>query len=70
MNDDDLVTVAAFADVSEAELAKERLELEGVLAFVMDAQTSGVMPFLTSATGGVRVQVKPADAQKAKEILG
>ncbi len=70
MNDEDLVTVAAFADVAEAELAKERLELEGVLAFVADAQTSGVMPFLTSATGGVRVQVKQEDVEKAKEILG
>jgi hypothetical protein len=66
----DLVTVAAFADVAEAELAKERLELEGILAFVADAQTAGVMPFLTSATGGVRVQVRPADAEKAREILG
>jgi hypothetical protein len=50
MNDEDLVTVAAFADVAEAELAKERLELEGVLAFVVGAQTSGVMPFLIRAT--------------------
>ncbi len=70
MDDRDLVTVAAFAGVAEAELAKERLELEGVLAFVVGAQISGVMPFLTSATGGVRVQVKPEDAQKAREILG
>ncbi len=66
----DLVTVAAFADVAEAELAKERLELEGVLAFVADAQTAGVMPYLTSTTGGVRVQVRPEDAEKAREILG
>ncbi len=70
MTDEDLVTVAAYADVAEAELARERLELEGILAFVMGAQTSGVMPFLTSATGGVRVQVKPADLTRAKEILG
>jgi hypothetical protein len=66
----DLVTVAAFADVPEAQLAKERLELEGIPAFVADAQVSGVMPFLTSATGGVRVQVKPEDVERAKEILG
>ena len=32
---DELVTVASFADVAEAELAKERLELEGVRAFVV-----------------------------------
>ena len=69
MTDEDLVTVAAFAGVAEAQLARERLELEGILAFVADAQTSGVMPFLTSATGGVRVQVKQEDAERAREIL-
>jgi len=66
----DLVTVASFPDVAEAELAKERLALEGVRAFVLDAQTAGVMPYLTGATGGVRVQVEPRDLARAKEILG
>lgn len=66
---DTLVTVASFPDVAEAELAKERLELEGIRAFVINGQIVGVMPFLTSATGGVRVQVEPRDAERAKEIL-
>jgi hypothetical protein len=66
----DFVTVVSFPDVAEAELAKERLELEGIRAFVIDAQTAGVMPYLTNATGGVRVQVEPKDAQRAREILG
>ena len=66
---DELVTVASFAEVAEAELAKERLELEGVRAFVVGAQTAGVMPFLTSSTGGVRLQVAPADVARAREIL-
>lgn len=66
---DDPVTVASFPDVAEAQLAKERLELEGIVAFVIDAQTAGVMPFLTSSTGGVRVQVKRSDVDKAREIL-
>jgi hypothetical protein len=67
---EDLVTVATFPDVAEAELAKERLELEGVRAFVIDAQAAGVMPFLAGAMGGVRVQVEGKDAARAKEILG
>jgi hypothetical protein len=72
MNEDqlDLVTVAAFPDVAEAQLAKERLELEGVRAFVIDAQTVGAMPYLAGVTGGVRVQVEPKDEERAKEILG
>jgi hypothetical protein len=67
---DELVTVATFPDVAEAQLAMERLGLEGILAFVIDAQTAGVMPFLTSATGGVRVQVAPKDEVRAREVLG
>ncbi|MDP9002708.1 MAG: DUF2007 domain-containing protein [Myxococcota bacterium] len=66
---DDLVTVASFPDVAEAELAKARLELEGIRAFVIDGQIVGVMPFLTNATGGVRVQVEPRDVDRAREIL-
>jgi hypothetical protein len=66
---DELITVASFADVAEAELAKERLGLEGIRAFVIGAQTAGVMPYLTGPTGGVRVQVEPKDLERAKEIL-
>jgi hypothetical protein len=67
---DDLVTVASFPDAAEAELARERLELEGITAFVIGGQTAGVMPFLTGPTGGVRLQVAPGDAERAREALG
>ncbi len=70
MTSEDLVTVATFSDVAQAELARERLQLEGVQAFVLDDATGGVMPFMTNALGGIRVQVKPEDADKAREILG
>jgi hypothetical protein len=66
---DDLITIASFTDVAEAELARERLELEGIRAFVVDAQTAGVMPYLTSSTGGVRVQIQQQDLERAREIL-
>jgi hypothetical protein len=67
---DDLLTVASFPDVAEAELARERLENEGIRAFVVGAQTAGVMPYLVNALGGVRLQVAPKDIERAKEILG
>jgi hypothetical protein len=68
--EDGLVTVASFPDVAEAELAKERLALEGIRAFVIGAQTAAIMPYLASTTGGVRVQVEPKDLERAKETLG
>ncbi|HEY6461987.1 MAG TPA: DUF2007 domain-containing protein [Polyangiaceae bacterium] len=66
---DDLVTVVTFPDVAEAELARERLELEGVTAVVMGAQSGGVMPYLAGSEG-VRVQVQRQDVDRAREILG
>jgi hypothetical protein len=66
----DLVTVATFPDVAEAQLARERLEGEGIRAFVIDAQTAGVLPFLAGVPGGVRVQVAPNDEERAREVLG
>lgn len=66
----DLVSVATFPDLPEAELAKERLENEGIKAFVLHGATAGVMPFLTSGEGGIHVQVATADAARAREILG
>jgi hypothetical protein len=68
--ENELVTVASFRDVPEAELARERLELEGIRAFVIGAQTGGVMPFLTDISGGIQLQVDPKDAERAKEVLG
>jgi hypothetical protein len=67
---DELITVASFSDVPEAQLAKERLELEGIRAFAIDAQSAGVMPFLAGTSGRVRVQVEPKDVERAMEILG
>src|ERR1019366_5180969 len=49
---DDLVTVAAYMDVPEAELAKERLELEGVAAYVIGGETAGGLPFFHGPPGG------------------
>jgi hypothetical protein len=65
----ELVTVATFSSVIEADMAKERLESEGISALVADAGGGGVMPFLASSSG-VRVQVAEGEAERAREILG
>jgi hypothetical protein len=66
---DELVTVATFHDAPEAELARERLELEGIRAFVLDGQAAGVMPYLAGSMG-IRLQVEPEYVDQAREILG
>ncbi len=66
----DLVTVATFPDTPEADLARQRLGLEGIVAFVMDGQGDGAMPYMIASTGGIRLQVARQDAERAREVLG
>jgi len=68
-DEDDLVTIATFRTPGEAELARQRLELEGVLAFSSNAMAVGVMPFLGADLGGVELKVAKTDVARAKEIL-
>ena len=62
---DELVTVATFTDLPEAELARERLGLEGIQAFVIDALTGALMPYLAESTG-IRLQVAPRGSGKSE----
>ncbi len=48
MDAEDLVTVATFRTAAEAELAKEMLDNEGIVAFLGNEMSAGLMPYLTS----------------------
>jgi len=70
MNDpNDLVTVAKFQTPAEAELAKERLEAEGIPVFLKNEMAVGVMPYLGSALGGIELQVPERDTATARDLL-
>ena len=66
---DPLVTIAEFADMLDAKLAKEILESEGIKCFVPDRESinlswSGLLPHVEA-----RLIVKESDEEKALEIL-
>jgi hypothetical protein len=65
---DELVTVAIFETPLEAELARLRLEAESILCFVHGTHMAGMQVFGLSV-GGVRIRVRPQDAELAQEIL-
>ena len=65
--EDELVTVAVFIDVVEAEMAKADLSAIGVSAFVIEA--TGFNPLLRQGAGGVRLMVRDADAGVANAHL-
>jgi hypothetical protein len=68
-----LVTVARFAytadPVSEAELARIKLESEGIWCFLAGKNFAGVHWIASLADRGVKLQVRESDAERAKEIL-
>src|SRR5262249_26058835 len=64
-----LITVATFDTPIKAELAKNRLEEEGIPAFLGDEQTVGIRWHLGTALGGVKLQVSDEFADRAVAIL-
>jgi hypothetical protein len=65
---DKLVTVARFTNYMEAELAKQLLEDEGIMAFAMGqnvATNTGGVP----AAIDIQLQTPESQAEEAREIL-
>ncbi len=62
----DLVTVALFGSVLDAEVARNLLESNGIRAAVFADDAGGMYPPLGA---GVRVVVRQEDATRAREIL-
>ena len=61
------VTIAKYLDVTEAQLAKVRLGGEDIEAFVIAG--AGFNPLLAAASGGVQLQVRERDIDRARAIL-
>jgi Zn-dependent M28 family amino/carboxypeptidase len=64
--DETLVTVAMFGDVFQAELAKAKLEAEGIASVVDEDATYQLYGY---ATGGVRLEIKESDKERALQVL-
>jgi hypothetical protein len=66
---DAFITIATFETPMEAQLAQNRLEAEGIGAFLSDDETVGSLWHLGSTMGGVKVRVAMADERRARSIL-
>ncbi|HTR02103.1 MAG TPA: hypothetical protein VMN82_02820 [Thermoanaerobaculia bacterium] len=62
-------TAAWYRDLSEAEVASATLEAAGIFNFLTDAWTIGVDWAYSTALGGIRLGVRAADLEEAREIL-
>ena len=66
---DVLVTVATFRDLPEALLAEGRLKAAGIDCCLADDNIVRLDWFLSNLMGGVKLQVAPEDAGKARAEL-
>jgi hypothetical protein len=65
----ELITIATFQSVLDANVAQRKLEMEGVESYLADENMVSTLWIYSQAVGGVRLQVSDEDEQKAKEIL-
>lgn len=63
---DKLVQVTTCLDLTEAYILKGLLESEGLEVFLFDEHAAAYTPFVI---GGVRLMVKEAALERAKEVL-
>lgn len=61
--------VAAYSTPLEAELARGRLESEGIAARIADGNTVSIAQHLSPALGGVKIVVGRSDFEVARAIL-
>ena len=67
--EEELITVANFSHPTEADPVVAWLESEGIECFVTNEHTITMNWLYSNAIGGVGVQVKAADVERANEIL-
>jgi len=66
---DEFETVRSFWSAEEAQLARIRLEMEGVHAYLEDETLVGMAWIEANAVRGAKLLVKSSDAERAKQIL-
>lgn len=67
---EDLVVLKQFRDLPEALLAKGSLESAGIEAFLGDDNMVRMDWFISNLVGGIKLCVRPEDADAAFELLG
>jgi hypothetical protein len=63
------VTLRQFRDLPEALLAKGSLESAGIEAYLVDDNMIRMDWFISNLLGGIKLKVRPEDAEAAAEIL-
>jgi len=63
------ITIAAFENPHQYAVLKTILEREQVRFFFQNETVIGLVPFYSTALGGILLKIHPEDLQEAKKIL-
>jgi len=66
---DALVTIRSYQYAHEMAIVKGKLESEGIDCYTIDELITQIAPFYSFATGGVKLQVKESDVDRANNII-
>ncbi|HVO20803.1 MAG TPA: DUF2007 domain-containing protein [Anaeromyxobacter sp.] len=69
LDDKDLVAVASFENLSEAEVAKSLLAAEGIAVVIRDQPLASLLPAVALANGGLTLLVSEDEVDRAREVL-
>ncbi len=69
LDDKDLVAVASFENLSEAEVARTLLTAEGIAVVFRDEPLASLLPPVAPANGGLTLYVAEDEAERAREVL-
>lgn len=64
-----MVTVGTYENTADAHIALGRLKAEGIPAFLADEHLVQADWLYSIAVGGIKLQVEPRYAERAREIL-
>jgi hypothetical protein len=65
----ELVTIATFLTAHEAQMARGLLEANEMECFMADEAMTRIASHLIPMIGGMKLQVRPEDVEKARELL-
>ncbi len=69
LEDRDLVPIASFENLSEAEVARSLLAAEGIAVVFRDQPLASLLPPVALANGGLTLCVAEDEADRAREVL-
>lgn len=67
--EDKIVTLARFSSHPEYYVIQSRLESEGIEVFLGDDYSVSINPFISNATGGIKLNVRASQAEEALAVL-